>query len=153
MLMLRNKLVPPLNFKGWSHLLHGELRGEGIQNETISSRNNFELLTTFKTNPKFVRTDVTMITPFYMKLEIKPCKMKMFRFSLLINRLINVWYRVDFQVSQRLGLWFYCFNSLMLFCSPLHAYFSTNEALVVSFGFHEVIGKIQIDFSLRVLDL
>ena len=45
--------------------------------------------------------------------------------SLLINSLINFWDRVDFEVSLRLGLRFYRFNSLILFFCTLHIHFST----------------------------
>ena len=37
-----------------------------------------------------------------------------------------------FEVSQRLGLWFYCSNSLMLFWSPLNVHFSTIHNFVTN---------------------
>ena len=44
------------------------------------------------------------------------------KFSLLINSLINILVRVDFEVSLRLGLRFYRSNSIILFCSLLHVH-------------------------------
>ena len=45
-------------------------------------------------------------------------------------RLINESHRVDINVSQRLGFWFYNSNSLLLFCSTLHEHFSTIKHLL-----------------------
>ena len=51
------------------------------------------------------------------------------RFTLLRNNLI------DFEVSQRLGLRFYRFNSIMLFWSPLHVHFSAVKHLLLGLVF------------------
>ena len=57
------------------------------------------------------------------------------RFSLLINSIVNFYNRVDFEVSQRLGLRFYRSNSQMLFCSPLHVHFSPIKHLLLALVF------------------
>ena len=57
------------------------------------------------------------------------------RFSLLVNSLINLLDRVDFEVSLRLGLRFYHSNSTILFCSPLQVHFSIIKHLLLAFVF------------------
>ena len=57
------------------------------------------------------------------------------RFSLPIKSLINFKDMVDFEVSQRLGLWFYRSISLTLFCSPLHVNFRLIEHMILALIF------------------
>ena len=46
---------------------------------------------------------------------------------------------MDFEVSQRIGLWFYCSNSLMLFCSPFHIHFNTIKHLFLALVFNKYL--------------
>ena len=66
-------------------------------------------------------TEVLIVNKLFPNYKLQVIK-ETHRFSLLINSLINCSDRVDFEVSQRLGLRFYRSNTLMLFCSPLHVY-------------------------------
>ena len=55
---------------------------------------------------------------------------------------INFKDRVDFEVSQHLGLWFYRTNS-QLFCSSLHVHFNT----ILDLDFKKVLAKFSLIFS------
>ena len=67
-------------------------------------------------------------------------------FSLLINSLVDFQHRVDFKVSQRLGLKFYRSYSPMLFCNPLHVHFSTIKHLLLALVFNKRFAKFSLIF-------
>ena len=78
---------------------------------------------------------------------IFPTQMSTHRFSLLLKSHLNFWGRVDFEVLQCLGLWFYRYNSLMHFWSFLYVYFSTFKCLLVAFaGFKKWLTKFSSIF-------
>ena len=65
-----------------------------------------------------------------------------YRFSMFVKSLINFHDRVDFKVTQRLGLWFYHSKSLMLFCSPLHAHFNTIKHLLLALVLKKLLASL-----------
>ena len=128
-----------------------------LLNDTIVKKNLFVLKNFVRSEKHYPRLDMlsdNIILVYSIKTRKDPATVYTgWYFRDDWTHIDSVLDKVNFEVSQRLGLWFYRSNSLILFCSPFHVQFSNVKHSLLALVLKKVIGKILIDFCLRACDL